>query len=43
MRAARPAPGAPRTKLGKAAYEVDERFVVASRLRRTFNKIHPEH
>src|SRR3712207_6122333 len=37
------APGVPTTTVGKAAYEVDERFVVASWLRRTFNKVYPDH
>src|SRR3712207_1350842 len=37
------APGVPTTTVGKAAYEVDERFVVASWLRRTLNKVFPDH
>ena len=37
------APGAPKTKLGKAAVEVDERFIVAGWLRRTMHKVYPDH
>src|SRR6478609_5635617 len=37
------APGAPTTKLGKAAYELDDRMVVAPWLRRTMNKVYPDH
>jgi len=37
------APGAPTTKLGKAALEVDERMIVAPWLRRTMNKVYPDH
>src|SRR3712207_8848832 len=37
------APGAPTTKLGKAALEVDDRLIVAPWLRRTMNKVYPDH
>jgi ubiquinol-cytochrome c reductase cytochrome b subunit len=37
------APGAPTTKLGKAALEVDDRMIVAPWLRRTMNKVYPDH
>jgi ubiquinol-cytochrome c reductase cytochrome b subunit len=37
------APGAPTTKLGKAAFEVDDRMIVAPWLRRTMNKVYPDH
>src|SRR5215204_6109589 len=37
------APGAPTTRLGKAAYEVDDRMIVAPWLRRTMNKVYPDH
>ena len=37
------APGAPTTKLGKAAYELDDRIIVAPWLRRTLNKVYPDH
>src|SRR3954462_2079606 len=37
------APGAPTTKLGKAAYELDDRMIVAPWLRRTLNKVYPDH
>src|SRR5215212_5415495 len=36
-------PGAPRTKIGKAAVEVDERFLIAPWLRRTLHKVFPDH
>jgi hypothetical protein len=36
-------PGAPKTKIGKAAVEVDERFLVAPWLRRTLHKVFPDH
>src|SRR5919112_1287328 len=36
-------PGAPKTKLGKAAVELDERFIVAGWLRRTMHKVYPDH
>jgi ubiquinol-cytochrome c reductase cytochrome b subunit len=41
--AERPAPGAPTTKLGKAAVETDDRLIVAGWLRRTMHKVYPEH
>ena len=37
------APGAPTTALGKAAYELDDRMIVAPWLRRTLNKVYPDH
>jgi ubiquinol-cytochrome c reductase cytochrome b subunit len=37
------APGAPTTKLGKAALEIDDRLIVAGPLRRTLNKVFPDH
>jgi ubiquinol-cytochrome c reductase cytochrome b subunit len=37
------APGVPTTRLGKAAHEVDERFVLSGWLRRTMNKVYPDH
>jgi ubiquinol-cytochrome c reductase cytochrome b subunit len=37
------APGAPSTKLGKSAYELDDRMIVAPWLRRTLNKVYPDH
>jgi ubiquinol-cytochrome c reductase cytochrome b subunit len=37
------APGAPTTKLGQAAYELDDRIIVAPWLRRTLNKVYPDH
>ena len=37
------APGAPTTKLGKAAVEFDDRLIVAGPLRRTLNKVFPDH
>ncbi len=36
-------PGAPTTLLGKAALEVDDRLIVAGPLRRTLNKVFPDH
>src|SRR5689334_23046420 len=36
-------PGAPTTKLGQAAYELDDRMMVAPWLRRTLNKVYPDH
>src|SRR4051812_39785016 len=36
-------PGAPTTKLGAAAYELDDRLIVAPWLRRTMNKVFPDH
>src|ERR687890_1027225 len=37
------APGAPKTAVGKAAVEVDERFLIAPWLRRTLHKVFPDH
>src|SRR5437764_176422 len=37
------APGVPTTRLGKAAVELDERFVAANWFRRTLNKVFPDH
>ncbi|SEP17017.1 cytochrome bc1 complex cytochrome b subunit [Trujillonella endophytica] len=37
------APGAPTTRLGKAAHEIDDRLIVAGPLRRTLNKVFPDH
>jgi len=37
------APGVPTTKLGKAAYEIDDRIILAPWLRRTMNKVYPDH
>jgi ubiquinol-cytochrome c reductase cytochrome b subunit len=37
------APGAPTTKLGKAAVEIDDRLIVAGPVRRTLNKVFPDH
>jgi ubiquinol-cytochrome c reductase cytochrome b subunit len=37
------APGVPNTALGKAALEVDDRLIVAGPLRRTLNKVFPDH
>jgi ubiquinol-cytochrome c reductase cytochrome b subunit len=37
------APGAPTTKLGKAGFEIDDRMIVAPWLRRTMNKVYPDH
>src|SRR3954447_22069372 len=37
------APGAPTTRLGKAAVEFDDRLIVAGPLRRTLNKVFPDH
>jgi ubiquinol-cytochrome c reductase cytochrome b subunit len=37
------APGAPTTRAGKAAYEIDDRLIVAGPLRRTLNKVFPDH
>src|SRR4051794_20465640 len=36
-------PGAPTTKLGTAAYELDDRMIIAPWLRRTLNKVSPPH
>ncbi|SFK59479.1 cytochrome b [Geodermatophilus ruber] len=37
------APGAPTSKLGKVALELDDRLIVAGPLRRTLNKVFPDH
>ena len=37
------APGVPTTPLGKAALEVDDRLIVAGPVRRTLNKVFPDH
>jgi ubiquinol-cytochrome c reductase cytochrome b subunit len=37
------APGAPTTRLGKAGHAVDEQLTVAPWLRRTLNKVYPDH
>src|SRR5690348_1704366 len=37
------APGVPTTALGKAAVEIDDRLIVAGPLRRTLNKVFPDH
>jgi ubiquinol-cytochrome c reductase cytochrome b subunit len=37
------APGVPTSALGKAALEVDDRLIVAGPLRRTLNKVFPDH
>src|SRR3954451_15981109 len=37
------APGVPTTRVGKAAYELEDRFLVAGWLRRTMNKVYPDH
>src|SRR3954452_21405038 len=37
------APGVPTTRLGKAAVELDDRFVAANWFRRTLNKVYPDH
>jgi ubiquinol-cytochrome c reductase cytochrome b subunit len=37
------APGAPTTKLGKVGHAVDEQLTVAPWLRRTLNKVYPDH
>src|SRR4051794_5918465 len=42
-RTAATAPGAPTTKLGQAGYELDERMILAPWLRRTLNKVYPDH
>jgi ubiquinol-cytochrome c reductase cytochrome b subunit len=38
-----PGPGQPTTLAGKAAFEVDDRLIVAGPLRRTLNKVFPDH
>src|SRR4051812_18079079 len=37
------APGAPTTRLGKIGYELDDRMLVSPWLRRTLNKVYPDH
>ncbi|TQN43504.1 menaquinol-cytochrome c reductase cytochrome b subunit precursor [Blastococcus colisei] len=37
------APGAPTTRLGKAGHAIDEQLTVAPWLRRTMNKVYPDH
>src|SRR5215218_2632749 len=37
------APGAPTTQLGKIGYELDDRMILAPWLRRTLNKVYPDH
>ncbi|WP_198588443.1 cytochrome bc1 complex cytochrome b subunit [Geodermatophilus chilensis] len=37
------APGVPTSRLGKAALEVDDRLIVAGPLRRSLNKVFPDH
>ena len=37
------APGAPTTRLGKAGHELDDRLLVSPWLRRTLNKVYPDH
>jgi ubiquinol-cytochrome c reductase cytochrome b subunit len=37
------APGVPTTKLGKAGYELDDRMILSPWLRRTMNKVYPDH
>jgi ubiquinol-cytochrome c reductase cytochrome b subunit len=37
------APGAPTSRLGKQAAEIDDRLIVAGPLRRTLNKVFPDH
>src|SRR5215207_791401 len=37
------APGAPTTKIGKAAYEFDERMLLTPWVRKTLNKVYPDH
>ncbi|MGY1885516.1 cytochrome bc complex cytochrome b subunit [Blastococcus sp. SYSU DS0753] len=37
------APGAPTTRVGKAALEFDDRMIVAGPVRRTLNKVFPDH
>ena len=43
MAATATAPGDPTTRLGKAATEIDDRLIVAGPLRRTLNKVFPDH
>src|SRR4051794_37604719 len=37
------APGAPTTALGKAAAEIDDRLILSGWVRRTMNKVYPDH
>jgi quinol---cytochrome-c reductase cytochrome b subunit len=37
------APGAPTTPLGKTAYEIDDRLILSGWVRRTMNKVYPDH
>jgi ubiquinol-cytochrome c reductase cytochrome b subunit len=37
------APGAPTTKIGKAAAEIDDRLLISGWTRRTLNKVYPDH
>jgi ubiquinol-cytochrome c reductase cytochrome b subunit len=37
------APGAPTTHLGKAAFQVDDRLILSGWVRRTMNKVYPDH
>ena len=43
MAATATAPGAPTSRLGKTATEIDDRLIVAGPLRRTLNKVFPDH
>ncbi|MGY2084456.1 cytochrome bc1 complex cytochrome b subunit [Blastococcus sp. SYSU DS0539] len=43
MAATATAPGAPTSRLGKAATEFDDRLIVAGPVRRTLNKVFPDH
>jgi ubiquinol-cytochrome c reductase cytochrome b subunit len=43
MAATATAPGGPTTRLGKQAVEIDDRLIVAGPLRRTLNKVFPDH
>ena len=43
MAATATAPGAPTSRLGKSATEIDDRLIVAGPLRRTLNKVFPDH
>jgi ubiquinol-cytochrome c reductase cytochrome b subunit len=37
------APGVPTTRIGKAAAEIDDRLILGGWLRRTMNKVYPDH
>src|SRR4051795_2740950 len=37
------APGAPTTRLGQIGYDVDDRLILSPWLRRTLNKVYPDH